>query len=98
MIPSEQKFVPIKKHRVPARMARYWNRHEIVIEMDGFLARKDLFNPESLSAVVNVHHALTVEPIRPALMIRDVVFVGEKHPIHSAHRFDLLHQLGGKSR
>src|SRR5947199_4613713 len=98
MIAGEKKLVAIEQHRVPARMARHWNRDEIRIEIDGVVARNDLFDPKSLSAIVSMHYSLTVESIGPALMIRDIVFVRQKHGAHAAHRFDFLHELGGKSR
>src|SRR5205814_6143094 len=98
MIAGEKKFVSIEQHRVPARMARHWNRDEIRIEIDGVFARNDLFDPKSLSAIVSMHYALTVESIGPALMIRDIVFVREKHRAYATHRFDPLHELGRESR
>src|ERR1041385_6855918 len=98
MIAGEKKLVSIEQHRVAARMARHWNRDEIRIEIDGVFARNDLFDSKSLSAIVSMHYALAVESIDKALMIGDIVFVREKHPIHATHRFDPLHELRGKSR
>src|SRR5437764_12620156 len=98
MIAGEKKLVSIEQHRVPARMARHWNRDESRIDFDRVFARNDLFDTKSPSAIVSMHYPLTVESIGPALMIRDIVFVREKHGAHAAHRFDSLHELGGKSR
>src|SRR5947207_8401246 len=98
MIAGEKKLVAIEQHRMAARMTRHWNRDEVRIDFDGVFARNDLFDAKSPSAIVSMHYALTVESIGPALMIRDIVFVREKHPIHATQRFDPLHKLGGKSR
>src|SRR3989440_6934063 len=98
MIAGEKKLVSIEQHRVAARMARHWNGDEIRIEIDCVFVGNDLFDTKSLSAIVSMHYALTVESIGKALMIRDIVFVREKHGAHATHRFDPLHELGGKSR
>src|SRR2546421_319808 len=84
--------------KLRARVTRHRNRDEIRIEIDGVFARNDLFDPKSLSAIVSMHYALTVESIGKASMIRDIVFVREKHRADATHRFDPLHELGRKSR
>ena len=98
MIAGEKKLVSIEQHRVAARMTWHWNRDEIRIEIDGVFARNDLFDTKSLSAIVSMHDALTVESIGKALMIGDIVFVREKHCAHAAHRFDLFDQWTAEAR
>src|SRR5215212_12285139 len=98
MIAREEKLLPIKKDNVTPSMSRRRNYEQIVVELNRLGSVNYLLDADTSRTVITVHDAFAAESPVEQLVIRHVVFVGEKHPVHAAHCFYPLEQLAREPR
>src|SRR5436309_15535661 len=98
MIPGEKEFVFVKQICVTASVAGHRNRQHVIVDSKGRLASNNVFNSQSRRAIVIMHHALTSEPFRKAIMIGNVVTVRQKHGAYATQVLNLLNELSRETR
>ena len=74
-------------------MSRRRNDEEIIVELNGLGALNHLLDAQTCSPIVTMHDSFAAESLVEQLMIRNVVFVSEKHSADAAHCFDSFQQL-----
>src|SRR5437773_1965010 len=93
MITSEKEFILVKQNCVTASVARHRNRQQLIVDSKRRCAPNDFFDSQSRRAIVVMHHALTLELLRKAIMICNIVAVCQKHRPHAAQFLNLLNEL-----
>src|SRR5437899_10776772 len=98
MVTSEKEFVLVKQNCVTASVARHRNRQQFIVDSKGRFASNNVFDSQSRRAIVIVHHALTSEPFRKAIMIGNVVAVRQKNGAYATQALHLLYELMREAR
>lgn len=99
VIAGKQIPVAIEQDRVPARMARSWNRDQIFGQRCNLCARQHpLDTGEGSSDIVVMHDSIGAEMTGPFLVIGYIVAMCKEHQAHTAKLLDALHQRGREAR